>query len=61
MKFFARVRPEGDVLPIRAEYNDDGVTKNIGINYLTSTEPVWGRARPRFNCGEIVIWEISDR
>ena len=41
MKFFARVRPEGDVLPIRAEYNDDGVTKNIGINYLTSTEPVW--------------------
>ncbi len=41
MKFFARIRPDGDVLPVRAEYNEDGVTKNIGINYFTSSEPVW--------------------
>jgi hypothetical protein len=41
MKFFARIRPDGDVLPVRAEYNEAGVTKNIGINYLTSSEPVW--------------------
>ena len=41
MKFFARIRPHGDVLPVRAEYSDDGVTKNIGVNYLTSAEPVW--------------------
>ena len=41
MKFFARIRPDRDVLPVRAEYNDDGVTKNIGVNYFTSAEPVW--------------------
>jgi hypothetical protein len=41
MKFFARIRPDKDVLPVRAEYNDDGVTKNIGVNYFTSTEPIW--------------------
>jgi hypothetical protein len=41
MKFFARIRPEEDVLPVRAEYNDDGITKNIGINYFTSKEPIW--------------------
>jgi hypothetical protein len=36
MKFFARVRLNGHVVPVRAEYNDDGVTKNIGVNYFTS-------------------------
>jgi hypothetical protein len=41
MKFFARIRPSGDVLPVRAEYNDDGITKNIGTNYFTSRESVW--------------------
>jgi hypothetical protein len=41
MKFFALIRPDGDVLPVRAEYNDDGVTKNIGVNHFTSTEPIW--------------------
>jgi hypothetical protein len=41
MKFFAQIRPDGDVLPVRAEYNDDGVTKNIGLNYFTSSESIW--------------------
>jgi len=41
MKFFARIRPDEDVVPVRAEYNDDGITKNIGINYFTSKEPIW--------------------
>lgn len=41
MKFFALVRPDRDILPVRAEYNDDGLTKNIGVNYFTSAEPVW--------------------
>jgi hypothetical protein len=41
MKFFARVRPDNDVFPIRAEYSDDGATKNIAINYLTDSEPIW--------------------
>ena len=38
-KFFALVRPENDILPVRTVYN--GATQNIGINYLTSKEPIW--------------------
>jgi hypothetical protein len=38
-KFFALVRPENDILPVRAVYND--VTQNIGINYFTSGKPIW--------------------
>jgi hypothetical protein len=41
MKFFARIRPDNDVVPVRAEYHDDGVTKNIGVNYFTSSEAIW--------------------
>ena len=40
MKFFARVRPDNDVFPVRAEYSNDG-TKNIAINYLDDSEPLW--------------------
>jgi hypothetical protein len=39
LKFFALVRPDADVLPVRTVYN--GTTQNIGINYLTSKEPIW--------------------
>jgi hypothetical protein len=38
-KFFALVQPENDILPVRTMYN--GTTQNIGINYLTSKEPIW--------------------
>jgi hypothetical protein len=38
-RFFALVRPDNDVLPVRTFYN--GVTQNIGINYLSSKEPIW--------------------
>ena len=38
-KFFALVRPDNDILPVRSVYN--GTTQNIGINYLTSKEPIW--------------------
>jgi hypothetical protein len=38
-KFFALVRPERDILPVRTIYN--GTTQNIGINYLTSKAPIW--------------------
>lgn len=41
MKFCARIRPDRDVLPARAEYSQDGITKNIGVNYLTSKKPIW--------------------
>lgn len=38
--FFALVKPSGDVLPVRAQYNEDGST-NIGLNPLTSKDPIW--------------------
>jgi hypothetical protein len=38
-KFFALIRPDNDILPVRTVYN--GTTQNIGINYLTSKEPIW--------------------
>ncbi len=38
-KFFALVRPEKDIFPVRSVY--DGRTQNIGSNYLTSEEPIW--------------------
>jgi hypothetical protein len=40
-KVFVRVKPDRDLFPVRAEYNDDGITKNIGMNYLTSDKPLW--------------------
>lgn len=38
-KFFALVRPDRDIFPVRAVY--DGRTQNIGSNYMTSEEPIW--------------------
>ena len=39
LKFFALVQPENDILPVRTVYN--GVSQNIGNNYLTSDTPIW--------------------
>ena len=38
-RFFALVEPDNDILPVRSVY--DGVTQNIGNNYLTSNTPLW--------------------
>jgi hypothetical protein len=38
-KFFALVRPDDNIFPVRTVYN--GTTQNIGINYLTSKESIW--------------------
>jgi hypothetical protein len=38
-RFFALANPDEDILPVRTVYN--GTTQNIGINYLTSKEPIW--------------------
>jgi hypothetical protein len=38
-KFFALVKPDGDILPVRTLYN--GTTQNIGNNFLTSDTPLW--------------------
>jgi hypothetical protein len=39
LRFYALVRPDDDALPVRTVYN--GTTQNIGINYLTSDNPIW--------------------
>jgi hypothetical protein len=39
LSFFALVKPDNDILPVRTVY--DGRTRNIGLNYLTSREPIW--------------------
>jgi hypothetical protein len=39
LSFFALVKPDEDILPVRTVYN--GRTKNIGVNYLTSKKPIW--------------------
>jgi hypothetical protein len=40
LAFFALIKPNKDILPVRALYNDTGDT-NIGLNPLTSEEPIW--------------------
>ena len=37
--FYALVRPDEDILPVRAVYN--GETQNIGVNALSSDRPIW--------------------
>ncbi len=37
--FFVLVEPDNDILPVRTVY--DGVTQNIGNNYLSSETPLW--------------------
>jgi len=39
LSFFALVVPEEDVFPVRTVYN--GRTQNIGLNYLSSKQPIW--------------------
>jgi DNA polymerase type B, organellar and viral len=41
MNFFALVKPQSDLLPIRTVYGETGRTKNIGLNYLSSETPIW--------------------
>ena len=38
-RFFALIRPEQDILPVRKSYNTE--TLNIGNNYLTDEQPIW--------------------
>lgn len=39
LSFFALTLPDKDILPVRTVYN--GRTQNIGLNYLTSEQPIW--------------------
>ncbi len=36
-----KIKPEGDVLPVRMDYKGNGESFNVGINHLTSDTPLW--------------------
>ena len=36
-----QVQPDADILPVRMDYKGDKTSFNVGINYLTSEEPLW--------------------
>jgi hypothetical protein len=38
-RFWARVTPDDDIVPVRTSYN--GITQNIGNNYLKDTKAIW--------------------
>ena len=38
---FALIQPDTDILPVRAEYRPDSGETNVGVNYLSSGEPIW--------------------
>jgi|SRR5579864_5524167 len=38
-RFFALVKPEGDILPVRTMNN--GFTQSVGNSYLTDDKPIW--------------------
>lgn len=41
-RFFALVKPDHDIFPVRAPYDCKVPDKlNIGVNYLSSEEPIW--------------------
>ncbi|MGB6624330.1 MAG: hypothetical protein WBE43_06050, partial [Candidatus Acidiferrales bacterium] len=39
--FYARITPEGDVLPVRSVYDSKSGTRNIGLNELHWKQPIW--------------------
>jgi hypothetical protein len=39
LSFFALVKPQNEILPVRTVYG--GKTQNIGLNYLRSKKPIW--------------------
>lgn len=39
LSFFALVKPQNDILPVRTVYN--GKTQNIGLNHLNAEKPIW--------------------
>jgi hypothetical protein len=43
LNFFALVRPDGDILPVRTVYGENRASgeTNIGLNPLTSDKPIW--------------------
>src|SRR6185437_9626610 len=41
LNFYAKIIPDGDILPVRSVYGDKSGTCNIGLNHLHSNAPLW--------------------
>ena len=41
LNFYARIIPEGDILPVRSVYDNKSGTCNIGLNALHWKQPMW--------------------
>jgi hypothetical protein len=41
LRFFAKIRPQGDILPVRAAYGPLEDNTTIGVNPLSSEVPIW--------------------
>jgi len=41
LNFYARIMPEGDILPVRSVYGGKSGTCNIGLNALNWKQPTW--------------------
>jgi hypothetical protein len=41
LRFFAKILPQGDILPVRATYDPTRQGTCIGVNPLTSDTPIW--------------------
>ncbi|WP_340818282.1 hypothetical protein [Methanolobus sp. WCC4] len=36
-----KLRPDGDILPVRMDYKEDNGSFNVGVNYLSSAHELW--------------------
>ena len=41
LRFFARIQPRGDILPVRAQYDPTRQGTTIGVNPIESDLPIW--------------------
>lgn len=41
LSFYAQIVPDGDIVPVRAQYSADGGTFNIGVNPFHDDQPHW--------------------
>lgn len=55
LSFFALIKPQNDILPIRTVYGDK--TQNIGLNFLESETPVW-YAGPDLVASKLLTGEV---
>jgi len=50
-----QIAPDEDILPVRAHYGEDRNAWNIGINYVTSSKPLW------YTLAEIIASKLLTR